>query len=211
MPPKQKTEAQLEKDKQEIVSAALEIISRQGLEALSMRKLASQLHMSSANIYNYFYNKDEIYLHILITGFDLLYSNLSDAIAGCENPFEQMEQCVRTYIQFGLHYSSYYELMFSTRDPKSLDYVGTPVEKLAQKEKDDSIRSLTLFNSVVSRCLPAKSEDEVFISATQIICELHGCINLYHSNVLKEIGAKIEDVSEYIVLHIVSNLKNQAL
>lgn len=210
MPPKQKTEVQRDKDKQEIIYAALEIITKQGLEGLSMRKLASNLHMSSANIYNYFYNKDEIYLHILIAGFDLLYNNLSEAIAEYENPIEQMEQCVRTYIQFGMQYSSYYELMFSTKDPKSLDYVDSPVEQLAQREKDDSIRSLTLFNSLVSRCLPSKTDGEIFISATRIICELHGCINLYHSNVMKEIGAKIDDITEDIVLHIVSDLKTQA-
>jgi len=209
MPPKQKTEAQLEKDKQEIVSAALEIISKQGLAGLSMRKLALKLHMSSANIYNYFYNKDEIYLHILITGFDLLYNNLSEAIAEYTNPIEQMEQCVRTYIQFGMQYPSYYELMFSTKDPKSLDYVDSPVEQLARREKDDSIRSLTLFNALVSQCFPSKTESEIFISATRIVCELHGCINLYHSNVMKEIGAKIDDISEDIVLHIVSDLKTK--
>jgi len=209
MPPKPKTDVQRDGDKREIISGALDIIMKHGLEGLSMRKLGTKVHMSSANIYNYFYNKDEIYLHILITGFDLLYENLSDAIADYKDPLKRMEQCVRTFIKFGIDYGSYYELMFSTKDPKSLDYVNSPVEQLARSEKEDSLRSLVLFNSLVKECMPSKTEGEIFTCAARIICELHGLLNLYHSNVFKEIGADFEDMTENIVLHIVADLEIQ--
>lgn len=209
MPPKPKTDVQRDGDKRVIISGALDIIMKHGLEGLSMRKLGTKVHMSSANIYNYFYNKDEIYLHILITGFDLLYKNLSEAIADYKDPIERMEQCVRTFIQFGVQYSSYYELMFSTKDPKSLDYVNSPVEQLAKSEKEDSLRSLTLFNTLVKECLPSKTEDNIFTCSARIICELHGLLNLYHSNVMKEIGANFDAMTEDIVHHIVSDFKMQ--
>lgn len=207
MPPKPKTDTQRDSDKRVIIDGALDIIMKHGLEGLSMRKLGTKVHMSSANIYNYFYNKDEIYLHILITGFDLLYNSLAESIAACSDPVDRVEQCVRTFIRFGLEYSSYYELMFSTGDPKSLDYVNSPVEQLAKSEKENSLRSLTLFNSVVRDCLPTKSESEIFTCSARFICELHGLLNFYHSNVMKEIGADLDVMTEDIVQNIISDLK----
>ncbi len=207
MPPKPKTDAQRDADKRVIISGALDIIMKHGLEGLSMRKLGTKVHMSSANIYNYFYNKDEIYLHILITGFDLLFKNLTEAIADYSDPVDRIEQCIRTFIRFGVQYSSYYELMFSTKDPKSLDYVNSPVEQLAKSEKEDSLRSLTLFNTLVKDCLPSKSETEIFTCSARTICELHGLLNLYHSNVMKELEFNFDVMTEDIVHHIISDFK----
>lgn len=46
--------------RQEIVSAAYTIIRANGVNSLSMRAIARAVHMSPANLYEYFANKDEI-------------------------------------------------------------------------------------------------------------------------------------------------------
>lgn len=209
MPPKPKTEVQRAKDKQAIVSAALEIITEHGLEGLSMRKLGTKLHMSGANVYNYFYNKDEIYLHILITGFELLNEKLKNSAVGCEEPLEELKRLCDAFIQFGTDYPSYYELMFCTKDPKSLDYIGTPMEELAEKEKAVSLVSFDLVNTLLTKYLPPKSESRAYIETGRIICELHGCINMNQTNILKEMGIGINEMKESVVDHIIFDLENR--
>lgn len=209
MPPKPKTEIQLQKDKDRIIKVALEIICKQGLDGLTIRKLSAKLKMSAANIYNYFYNKDEIYLYILISGFDLLQVKLEQAIAGIDRPLEKLNRAMRAVIQFGMENTGYYELMFSTQDPKSLDYRQTPVEQLAIAEKANAMRAFALMRGVVADCAPDKSEQEVFAVSTRIICEMHGCINLYHTNIIKEIGAPVKDVMESLIEHVLAEFAPQ--
>lgn len=202
MPPKPKSEEQLCKDKEKIIVIALGIIRKQGLEGLTMRKLSAKLHMSAANMYNYFYSKDEIYLHILITGFELLHKQLLQSISNVKDPVEQLGRFLRAFVRFGMENAAYYELMFSTQDPKSLEFTHSPAEELARKEKADAMRSFALLSSLVSACLPEKPQDEIFTISTRIACELHGCVHLYHTSIIKEIGAPMKRVLDNLIEHI---------
>ncbi|MEG0378392.1 MAG: hypothetical protein RR614_07925 [Eubacterium sp.] len=47
-----------------------------------------------------------------------------------------------------------------------------------------------------------KSELDLFCVSTRILCELHGCIHLYHTNIIKEIGAPMDDVVDNLIDHI---------
>ena len=209
MPPKPKTDEQKEKEKQEIIAATLDIINKHGLESLSMRKLGSVLNMSGANVYNYFYSKDELYLHILISGFELLSTKLREASSGNIDPFEALSRLLDAFFRFGTEYPSYYELMFSTRDPKSQDYVGTPVEQLAKDEKSVAVVSFEILQECVGRCLPDKSEAEIVGTSAFILCEMHGCINLRHTNVLKELDVDVLALKEMTISNITMRLKNR--
>lgn len=207
MPPKSKTDEQREKEKQEIIAATLNIINQHGLESLSMRKLGSVLNMSGANVYNYFYSKDELYLHILMSGFELLGAKLREAAASSDEPFKALENLLEEFFRFGMEYPSYYELMFSTRDPKSQDYVGTPVEQLAKDEKAVAVLSFDALEASVGKCLPGKAENEISVASALILCEMHGCINLYHTNVLKELDTDVEAMKKAAVRNIMTRLR----
>lgn len=202
MPPKPKTEEQLLKDKDQIIEAALQIIGRHGLEGLTMRKLSAKMHMSAANMYNYFFNKDEIYLYILMMGFDLLEQQLLASIEDVIDPVEKINRFMRAFIRFGMENKSYYELMFSTQDPKSLDFHNSPVQDLAQKEKEKAMTVFAICFDLIKERFPDKPDHEVFITSTRIACEMHGCVHLYHTNIIKEIGAPIKDVLDNLIDHI---------
>src|SRR5207237_9092478 len=44
----------------QVAAAALELLDREGLEALSMRRLAEQLGVGTMTLYGYFRSKDEL-------------------------------------------------------------------------------------------------------------------------------------------------------
>lgn len=202
MPPKPRTAQQLSDDKQKIIDEALKIVKKHGLSSLTIRKLSTKLNMSATNIYNYFYNKDEIYLHILINGFEILQRDQIRKMMNCTNPIDQLETFMRSFIDFGIQHPSHYQLMFSTQDPKSLDYVGTPIEMLANHEKEIAMRSFHQLRDLIKTCKPTIHEDDLKILASRISCELHGCVNFYHSNIIRELEADPIDVLNNLIHHI---------
>ena len=58
--------------RERILAEALFIINQDGYADLSMRRLARRLGFTARTIYNYYSNKDEIYLMALIKGFQAL-------------------------------------------------------------------------------------------------------------------------------------------
>jgi AcrR family transcriptional regulator len=62
--------------KEEIVRVAVGIVDREGMEALSVRRIAKELGVSSMTIYNYVENLQDIKKEVLINGFDRLYERI---------------------------------------------------------------------------------------------------------------------------------------
>ena len=64
--------------KQAICTAAIQLIESNGLEGLSMRKLASKLNVEAASLYNHIVNKSELFDHIQEHLYSQIPVNLSD-------------------------------------------------------------------------------------------------------------------------------------
>ena len=65
--------------KQQILDAAVKIITNNGFSKLSMRRIAAQLGVSATTIYNYYTSKDELYFYIRIKGFERLFEYFEKA------------------------------------------------------------------------------------------------------------------------------------
>ncbi|MEZ4549411.1 MAG: TetR family transcriptional regulator [Desulfobacterales bacterium] len=59
---------------------------------MSMRKLAGRLKMTAANIYNYYQNKDDLYLAIQTRGFRCWWTGLNQFPTFRRGPFGQTLQ-----------------------------------------------------------------------------------------------------------------------
>lgn len=171
-----------------ILKAALDIIIQEGFPALTMRRIASRIGMTAPNIYNYYTSKDELYISLVIKGFEMLHRELVSVYDAHENPVERGEALARAYIDFGMKHSSYYDIMFTYPTPKYDDYVGTPLEKLSEVEYRISMDIVTLaLNAVKSLMGEELAGDEqkvqmYFIAAWSM---LHGMISLYNSKVVR--------------------------
>ncbi len=171
-----------------ILEAALDIIIQEGFPALTMRRIASRIGMTAPNIYNYYTSKDELYISLVIKGFEMLHRELMAVYDAHENPVERGEALARAYIDFGMKHSSYYDIMFTYPTPKYDDYVGTPLEKLSEIEYRISMDIVTLaFNAVKSLLGEDLAGDDekvqmYFIAAWSM---LHGMISLYNSKVVR--------------------------
>lgn len=185
-----------------ILEAALNIIVQEGFPALTMRRLASRIGMTAPNIYNYYQNKDEIYISLVIQGFEMLHRELMSVCDAYEDPLERGAALVRAYINFGLKHSSYYDIMFTYPTPKYYDYVGTPLEKLSEIEYRISMDIVTLVIKAVEALMGeehAIDDSEVQMRFIAVWSMLHGMISLYNSKVVQYTLQDTEAIYEKLI------------
>ena len=171
-----------------ILEAALDIIVQEGYPALTMRRIASRIGMTAPNIYNYYKSKDELYISLVIQGFEILQRELISVYDAHEKPIERGAALARAYISFGLKHSSYYDIMFTYPTPKYDDYVGTPLEKLSEVEYKISMDIVTLAIDAVKALMDEQLAcDDQFVQMRFIAAwsMLHGMISLYNSKIVQ--------------------------
>lgn len=198
MPKAPMTKEEIENTRGRILDTALYIIINEGFHNLSVRKIAARLNVTATTIYHYYTNKDEINLMIRIRGFEKLCDLLTIRSAAFKNIEDRLRAMIRAYIEFGLTYPSYYDIMFNLHTPKYLDYVGTAIEPLAYKEKQNALKCLALFVEPINAYLPAKGKKKNNFILYQVVkfwSDIHGLVTLTNSRLFHEV---IDDVDSFV-------------
>ncbi|MFZ5572452.1 MAG: TetR/AcrR family transcriptional regulator [Thermodesulfobacteriota bacterium] len=202
---------EIAKIREGILDNALEIIVQEGFDALTMRRLAGRIGMTAPNIYNYFSGKHEIYISIVIRGFEMLYQDLSAAHASRDDGREQIREMIRTYLRFGMEKPRYYDIMFSRPTPKYKDYIGTPFEKLSAVEYRISMQIAELAREAASRILRLPENAEiVYLRLIHIWSLLHGMISLHNSHIVGYVVEHPQAVYDKLIDEFIHSLANQA-
>ncbi len=177
--------------RERILAEALFIINQDGYDDLSMRKLAKRLGVTAKTIYNYYSNKDELYLMALIKGFQALSEEFQAAYESSENPVEKMRAVVHAYVRWGIENRHYYNIMFSMNTPKYTDYVGTPMEEVAEKQNQVALQLVKIGTAILEEVASYNGSitpDEITFRLLHIWSTLHGMVSLYISRVTLEVG-----------------------
>jgi AcrR family transcriptional regulator len=173
-----------------ILKEALFIINQEGYASLSMRKLARRLGVTAKTIYNYYSNKDELYLMALIEGFQGLTDNFRSAYASSENPVEKMRAIAYAYVNWGIENRNYYNIMFSMDTPKYADYVGTKMEAVADRQNRVALQVAEMGTAVLHEVAAYNGTidpADVPFRLLQLWSTLHGMVSLYISRVTLEV------------------------
>ena len=94
MPRIKRSPEEIDASKQDILKEALALMIRHGFDGFSMRRLGDRLGVSAKTIYNYYKNKDELYLAILTEGFQQLYDRFNHVFSSVTDPLKRMEALV---------------------------------------------------------------------------------------------------------------------
>ncbi len=193
--------------KEEILDAALQIIITEGFDKLSMRKIAAKLGLTATALYSYYHNKEELYFYIRIRGFELLYDRIEKALTSSKKPYEKIRACIMEYLRFGKEYPDYYEVMFvSRRVPKFLDCLGTPLEKVARREKETALRPFLLIAKEMVSHAKVDIRKARYLTI-QLWTELNGIVSLNNSRLLREVEEDTEKLIERLSSDIAGRLK----
>src|SRR6202023_2265136 len=97
-----------------LVESAYELLEREGVEALSMRRLAQIVDVRASSLYHHFPEKSTLLLAVAEKGLFLLAEQLERAsgIAGPE-PRRQLQAMGMTYREWALQHPQLYRLLFA--------------------------------------------------------------------------------------------------
>lgn len=105
-----------------ILETALEILHSEGMEAISMRKIADQIEYTAPIIYCHFKNKEALLLALLVHGYQQLNRVIKGALNTSANALEHLELIMNCYLDFATENRELYILMFRVgiADPKAV-------------------------------------------------------------------------------------------
>lgn len=112
--PRARRQREVESLRHLILDAAEEILTREGCEALSIRRLAEAVEYAPSTIYGYFDDKKAILTAVVERTTGAFLEALS-AAAATPGPLTRLRMLGRAYVEFALHYPRHYEVLFLQR------------------------------------------------------------------------------------------------
>ena len=110
---KERKEIEKEQIKKRILDAALTLLSEEGYENFSIRKIADRIDYSPTTIYLYFDSKSDLLLKLVKDAFkkflnEIDLSNSSEF----SNPIDKLKEGMKIYINMGLENPNFYKSVF---------------------------------------------------------------------------------------------------
>lgn len=129
MGPRERREREREEIRTRILDAARELFASEGVESVTMRRIADRIEYSPTAIYFHFKDKDALLSELCDCDFREFAHGFTE-IAKIPDPVERLRAAGYAYVDFGLSHPSHYRLMFMT--PKealgNLEDKGNPEE-----------------------------------------------------------------------------------
>ena len=120
MPPKKYHHGDL---KNALITAGIEILSKEGIDGLSLRNVAKRAGVSHSAPYAHFKDRQSLIAAISTEGFKQLYDQLNTAMATYEaDPKQQLIEAAWAYILFAMNNTDTFKIMFSGILEKEKDY-----------------------------------------------------------------------------------------
>lgn len=107
-----------------ILNAAREIITKEGLENLSIRKIAGRIEYSPSIIYHYFQDKDDIINHLMKKSYQKILDALVSAQSSEDEPGQKIREMIRNYINLALQMSDEYMGIMLGSSPGILEHTS---------------------------------------------------------------------------------------
>jgi len=166
----ERKQRQKEEVRTSILNVAGDIVTREGWQALSIRKIADAIEYSVPVIYTYFENKEAILLELTRQGFRMLNGELQKAKRRSEDPEKQIEAIAHAYWEFAFENKAHYQVMYGLGMP-SCETVNK-IPELAEFTENllDPIRVLAESSS--------NRKADLFLKVHTFWSMLHGLISI---------------------------------
>ena len=119
-----------------ILDAARVLFKDKGYEPTTVDEIAALAELGKGTIYSYFKSKDEIYIAILETEFEVLKKRMNQAIESSATAVEALNNLFETFIQYNRERRGFIEAVFVQVDQQSSVRLGDVVIGLREKSSE---------------------------------------------------------------------------
>ena len=154
--------------KQALIAAGQEILSKQGVEGLSLRKVAKKVGVSHTAPYNHFSDKQALLAAISTAGHEQLYQALLDTFDNSKHNCRKIiPEIAWTYLQFALDDPGRFKLMFSGALEEESDHPD--YQQIA-------LKNIMLLDEIISFCQGSGqlTQGQVQPAAIKLWSAVHG-------------------------------------
>jgi len=170
---KERKEREREERKELILNTAEEIITSEGIDNLSIRKIATKIEYSPGIIYHYFKDKDEIINYIMVKGYKRILSTLTAIRLSDKKPKEKLMEGLKNYILMALSIPLEYKTIMLSSSPDIFKH--TSVLFKGAGEKREAIGMLCEILKDIYRESP-KEESYIELTAQVLWSSIFGLI-----------------------------------
>ncbi len=118
--------------KQNIIDAAYKTVQEDGYEALTARKVASDIGYAPGTIYNLFDSMDALNLHLNLITMKNLYGVLNEASPDSKNIEKTLIDMAARYYEFSKQNKNHWLMLFQTSMPDEQEYPDWYSEAIAK-------------------------------------------------------------------------------
>ncbi|MFY7999731.1 MAG: TetR/AcrR family transcriptional regulator [Candidatus Kapaibacteriota bacterium] len=139
----QRREREREELREQILDVAMNILTSEGYDAVTIRRIADEIAYTPGALYSYFKDKEEIIFALVLRASRHLAS-VFRAVESITHPLERLWAIGRAYMKFALEHQEYYDLMF---------IMSTPIQKMAEAEYTEGHAAFYILRSTVEDCM----------------------------------------------------------
>lgn len=169
--------AKSEETQRRVLEAAIGAVEAGGIEAVQIRKIAAEAGYSVGSVYKHYEDQDALIAAVDTVTLERIRAAMADAVAGIEDPLEQLRQLARTYLKFARQNRNLWTTLFAHQMPEGrtapddhiqgtidlLAFVAAPLKQLDPGLSDDMLAARTRTCFAALHGLVAISLEERFV------------------------------------------------
>lgn len=181
--------------KNALIQAGIEILSKEGVEALSLRSVAKRVGVSHSAPYAHFADKQALIAAIAAQGYRKLYARLVEVHYRPDDPLHRLEETAFAYLQFALDEPDYFKVTFAG---------AVEAEKNYPEYVEQSQRCYGLVVELVKDCHAQGlfASENIQLLAVSIWSCLHGFVQLLLSNQFPSVLTSQYPIREIFRFHL---------
>ena len=181
--------------RQALIEAADLILATEGVEGLSLRKVAQRAQVSPTALYSHFKDKRELLAQLATQGFEQLSAAMHDAAQNPGNDGDaqvnELAGLARGYVSFAMQHTALFQLMFGREVGNLLDFPA-----LVAAGAD----SYTMMSECVARQIVSSgSQTSPAVAATAAWSVVHGLATLINDGRISPETCGVSSYEDMIV------------
>ena len=172
---KERREREREEIRGKILEAARRMFVAEGVEAVTMRRIADEIEYSPTAIYLHFRDKDALLVELCSTDFRALAKEFG-SLAKIADPVERLRRIGRAYAAFAASHPQHYRLMFMTPKPE-IRPEDTGIDKGNPEQDAYAFLRVTIEEGIAAGRFRAEHRDSELL-AQLLWAAVHGVVSL---------------------------------
>jgi AcrR family transcriptional regulator len=161
--------------RERIATATRRLFDRDGIEAVSMRRVAREVGVTAPAIYRHYRGRSELLEEITQEGFGILMRRLEETLTEPGTPLERILRLFDGYLEFAVDHPRHFDFLFLDRRPN--------VRSMEELRQPGVSPTATLLRAEVEAAMKAGQIEPEDVNETCLTlwAQAHGLIALYRA------------------------------